>query len=191
MYAKDTILVLKEQRPPDEETGEPFPYNKIRVIGESPVSRANDEGWEGSDADVVLAEAVSNFGAVLDEPYGKLKVLYDVESIPEPVEVAAQPVVRVIDSQSAEAGQTPEEVFAAEAPGQPPEPGQKRARTGVSPLGEVRSPAADGPLGTVPVAPPAPPLVPDAPPTPEPAPAGPPAPPSEPPEAPPAAPESE
>lgn len=195
MYAQGTILRLKDQREPDPETGEPFPYNEVEVIGVSPVSHDHKGEWADADADGVILKALSNFGGTLDEPYGKCKTLYEVTSVPEPVEIDAKQVVRVVDAQSAQAGETPEEVFAAKAPGTPPEPGQKRGRGGVSPLGEVRGNVGVSPLDRAEVAtPPAPPLLPDTPvrpetpapqPDPEPAPAGPPSPPEEPPAAPP------
>lgn len=169
MYAKDTILKLREQRAPDEETGEEFPYNRVKVIGQSPVSHAGkeDNPWEGPDADGVLLEGLTNFGATLDEPFGKCKTLYEVESVPEVTVPVAQPI-RVIDAQTAEAGATPEEVFAQEAPGTPPEEGQRRGRSGVSPLGEVENPARVSPLDAPPKrqevpTPPAPPAEPDVP----------------------------
>lgn len=148
MYARDTILTLKEQRPNDPETDEAFAYNRVKVIGESPVSHSHKGNYEGADAAGVIITPLANFGGTLDEPFGKLTALYDVESIPEPDEVDAETKIRVIDGTSAQAGPTPEERFRAEAPGAPPEPGQKRART--SPLGETRNEAADGPLGEVP-----------------------------------------
>lgn len=144
MYAVDTILSLKEQRPSDDETGEEFPYNRVRVVGESPVSHAHKGDWKGGDALGVILVPLSNFGSTLDYPFGRLKQLYDVESIPER-EVEAQTKVRVIDSSTAEAGPTPEERFAKEAPGKPPEEGQKRART--NPLGEPGGPEGQDPLG--------------------------------------------
>jgi hypothetical protein len=148
MYATDTILTLKEQRPNDPETDEPFPYNQVRVVGESPINHVHGD-WSGTDAAGVIVQPVTNFGATLDEPFGKLRALYDVESIPEPPEIT-QTSVRVIDSRSAQAGPTPEEVFEAKAPGAPPEEGQTRARTPrPSPLGQVKDEAAAGPLGDV------------------------------------------
>lgn len=148
MYAADTILALKVPRDPDPETDEPFAYNKVRVVGESPVSHANKGNWSGGDAVGVIVVPLSNFGGTLDEPFGKLVTLYDVESVPEKVVNEAAPKVRVINSSTAEAGPTPEDVFKKEAPGKAPEPGQKRGRT--SPLGEPGGPADfDGPLGPV------------------------------------------
>jgi hypothetical protein len=148
MYARDTILTLKQQRDPDPETGEAFAYNRVRVIGESPVSHSHKGNYEGADAAGVIVTPIANFGGTIDEPFGKLTTLYDVESIPEPEEIDPDTKIRVIDGTSAQAGPTPEERFRTEAPGTPPEAGQKRGRT--SPLGETKNPAADGPLGEVP-----------------------------------------
>lgn len=147
MYADNTILVLKTQRDPDPETDEPFAYNRVKVIGRSPISHAHKGKWSGAEAEGVILSPLSNFGGTLDEPFGKCVQLYDVESIPERSINVAQPI-RVIDAQSGEAGPTPEEIFAREAPGVAPDPGQVRGRT--SPLGEPGGPVtADGPLGNV------------------------------------------
>lgn len=147
MYVKDTILALKEPRDPDPETGEKFPYNRVRVVGQSPISHEIQGDWRGVDAEGVILEGLTNFGATLDEPFGKCVKLYTVESIPEAIEVAA-PTIKVIEP--GQAGPTPEEVFAEQAPGTPPEPGQKRGRSPrPSPLGEERNEVADGPLGRV------------------------------------------
>lgn len=147
MYANETILALKDPRPEDPETGEPFAYNRVRVVGQSPVSHSHKGKWEGHDATGVILVPLSNFGGTLDEPFGKCTQLYTVESIPEKVINAPQPI-RVIDAQSGEAGPTPEEIFSKDAPGVKPEATQTRART--SPLGAPGGPANfNGPLGTV------------------------------------------
>jgi hypothetical protein len=147
MYEPGTILKLKDQRPADDETGEPFPYNVVKVVGPSPIGHADKGKWTGTDADGVIIVPLTNFGSTLDEPFGKLRTLYDVESVPE-VEIEVSAPIRVINSATAQAGPTPEEVFAAEAPGVAPEEGQIRGRT--SPLGPPGGPAeADGPLGDV------------------------------------------
>jgi hypothetical protein len=152
MYEPDTILTLKEQREPDEETGEEFPYNCVKVIGPSPINHgvANAE-WSGANGAGVIITPLSNFGSTLDEPYGKLVALYDVTEIPVR-EADLTPKIRVINSTSQSAGPTPEEVFSVEAPGVPPEEGQRRGRTTVSPLEDPRPKANDGPLGPVPAA---------------------------------------
>lgn len=145
MYEPGTILTLKKPHDPDPETGEAFPYNRVRVINQSPVSHADKGDWQGVDAAGVLLEGLTNFGSTLDYPFGHLTEIYDVESIPEVVQ-DLNPKVRIINATSAQAGPTPEEVFAVEAPGAAPEEGQTRARS--HPLGEVTGPAdAIGPLG--------------------------------------------
>lgn len=140
MYAKDTILTLKKKRKPDPETKEEFPYNVVRVIGESPVSHAHKGDWTGPDAAGVIIVPLTNFGATLDEPFGKLRDIYEVTEIPETV--IQEQKIRVIDSSTSQAGPTPEEVFAKDAPGVAPEPGQTRGRT--SPLGDPGGPATGG-----------------------------------------------
>jgi hypothetical protein len=161
LYKTGTILVLKEQRGPEQkvdpisgapkmkvrrnhktgevvETDKPdmqdFPYNRVMVCGQSPVRRGG-EGWEGSDAVEVIIQPLSDFGGNLAEPFGKLKTIYDVESIPTD-EVPREQVVKIIDRNSNEAGPTPEEVFADAAPGVPPAEGLKRGRT--SPFDDVK-----------------------------------------------------
>lgn len=147
MYEPNTILTLNEQRDADPETNEPFAYNRVRVVGQSPVSHADRGDWNGADAAGVIIVPLSNLGGTLDEPFGKLREMYSVESVPEIV--IEQPNVRVINAQTAQAGPTPEEIFAEQAPGVAPEEGQTRART--SPLGEPGGPAeVEGPLGAAP-----------------------------------------
>lgn len=166
MYEPESILVLKEQRtvgtppvgapadpdyvPPSEDYV-PFPYDRVRVVGQSPISHANQgEDWNATDAQGVVVTPITSFGATLDEPYGKLRKMYDVESVPLHEAPAALPV-RVINSTSGSAGPTPEEQFAEEAPGVVPEPGQRRGRTlPESPLdGPSAEPEPTSPLGNV------------------------------------------
>lgn len=161
MYEPNTILTLKEQRPDQEvparvdpDSGRkrpkyklPFPYNRVRVVGESPVDHGmRGGGWEGVGARGVIIEPLSGHGSNLDEPYAKLQKLYDVESIPTN-EVIIEPV-KIIRPTSGSAGPTPEEVFAETSPGTPPEPGQIRGRTDPNPLGDVPADEASAsPLG--------------------------------------------
>ena len=148
MYTPGTILELKQQREPDEETGEDFPYNRVTVIGASPVDHGGARGgdWSGSEAVGVILQPITNFGANLDEPLGKVQALYDVVEVPETV--IEQPKIRVINATTAEAGDTPEQVFAREAPGEPdPEGGRKRTPLVVdSPLEDPRKPPSASPL---------------------------------------------
>ena len=148
MYQEGTILTLKEQRPPtvvdgpevdvpvvDEEgnpTGEvrreksqveqPFPYNRVKVVGVSFITYNRTRGSEdptkeeyvGQDAVGVIITPESGFAATLDEPYGKLRRLYDIEQLPEII--IEQPKVVVRRGPSALAGPTPEETFRGSAP---------------------------------------------------------------------------
>lgn len=145
MYARDTVLTLKEQREPDPETDEVFAYNVVRVVGESPVQHTSRGDYMGEDAKGVIIVPIANFGGTLDEPFGKLRQLYDVTEVPDTMIQPPSPI-RVIDSSTAQAGPTPEEVFKDKAPGVPPEPGQIRGRTLRSPLDDPGPESAKGPL---------------------------------------------
>lgn len=160
MYEPGTILELKEPRPDEEiparkdpDTGRtrpkqklPFPYNRVRVLGQSPVDHSGGAAgtWSGAAARGVLIEPLSGFSANLDEPLGKLQKIYKVVETPKrEVEVAP---IRVIPAHTDAAGPTPEEVFQVKSPGVPPKPGQIRGRT--SPLGDVEDDdRARSPLG--------------------------------------------
>jgi hypothetical protein len=101
VYKPDTILALKEPRTEYDEdgavVGEAFPYDRVRVIGQSPVNHATiATEWTGANGQGVIVEPLTEFGANLDEPFGRLQELYVVESLPEP-------------------GPSPEQVFADEA----------------------------------------------------------------------------
>lgn len=145
MYERDTILALKNQQPDDDETGEPFPYNEVRVVGPSPINHALTGDWTGPNAVGVIIQPVANYAGNLDEPFGKLVELYDVKTLPEPLVPNVPVVVRSYDSATAAAGKTPEEVFAQEAPGAAPEEGQTRARTAPT-LPDVVAPGSASPL---------------------------------------------
>lgn len=116
MYQPETILRLKQQRDPIEgPDGEEleFPYNRVIVIGASPVNHAGiQDEWVGGSADGIVIQPLSSFGANLDEPFGRLTELYEVESLPEEYPVNAQPVVKIVKPE--QAGPSPEEVFAQE-----------------------------------------------------------------------------
>lgn len=157
MYAPGTILELKKKRAAAERKdrndevitdaeGVPvkfeFPYNRVQVIGESPIDHSMmSSAWEGAGARGVIITPLTDFGATLDEPFDKLKQLYNVVSIPT-VEVDPQPKIRIIESNSGQAGPTPEEVFAEKAPGKKGPQSGRRTRT--SPLGDVKTETSDG-----------------------------------------------
>lgn len=152
MYAPNTVLELKEPKSMD---GKPFPYDEVRVVGPSPIQHPVIAGaqWSGGDAQGVIITPLTDFAGNLDEPFGKLQALYNVKSVPE--RNATPQKVVVIDATSAEAGDTPEQVFAREAPGDEASVDGKRVRspgiTGAnSPLEDPRARAADGPLGAAP-----------------------------------------
>lgn len=131
MYEPGTTLVRKD---PKDEDHPAYPYNRVRVIGASPVSHSGStEQWEGAGAAGVLIEPLTSFGGNLDEPFGKLQAIYDVESIPD--NTVEAPTIRQYDATTSAAGPTPEEVFAAEAPGRPRRKGADRFR---SPLEDPR-----------------------------------------------------
>lgn len=117
MYKPDTILTLKNPRTEyDDEgelVGEVFPYDRVRVIGQSPVNHATiATEWTGSNGQGVIVEPLTGFGANLDEPFGRLQELYSVESLPEPAVFRGDQVeVRT----PADLGPSPEQVFSDEA----------------------------------------------------------------------------
>jgi hypothetical protein len=154
MYAPETILALKESKSkgtPGEDDYEPFAYDEVRVVGSSPVNHAlRSAEWTGSNGQGVIITPLTSFGSTLDEPYGKLVKLYDVKELPEERVVYRETPVRVINSASAEAGRTPEEVFAEEAPASEASQNGRRVRTPIteSPLPQVEGEETGGsPLG--------------------------------------------
>lgn len=132
MYKPETILTLKNQKDPDPETGEEFPYNRVKVVGPSPVGGGPGTKWEGADAHGVIITPLSAFGSVLDEPFGKLRSLYEVTELPPPDEIVRE--VRIPVLQPEDLGPTPEQFFAEHAPGDPDAP--RRPSHAISPLEE-------------------------------------------------------
>ena len=133
-----------EDYQPASEDFKPFPYDRVRVIGQSPINHGSvGAGWEGTEAQGVIVTPLEGFGSTLDEPYGKLRELYEVESLPSN-EVVLEVPVRVVNSTSGSAGATPEEVFKEKAsvPDQP----HRRRRVKESPLGETVKPADPSPI---------------------------------------------
>ena len=95
----------------------PFPYNRVRVVGTSFITYTRPPGsddltkesYEGQDAIGIIITPETSFAATLDEPYGKLRRLYDIEALPE--HIIEQPKVVVRRGPSAIAGPSPEDVF--------------------------------------------------------------------------------
>lgn len=120
MYAPDTILVRKEPFPEPDPKGktdearaghEMAPFNRIRVIGPSPVQMSGALAeWQGGQSAGVLVQPHMAFGPTVDRPLGELQRDYDVEFVPERSLELSQKI-RVIDAHSGEAGPSPEDVF--------------------------------------------------------------------------------
>ena len=132
MYREGTILELKEPRSTESD---PFPYDQVEVIGISPVTHAGGASdWDGVNAQGVIVRPLTEFGATIDEPYGKLRALYSI--IEEPGEDEDGKVVAAVSVVNALRGDSPEDVFAAIAAETPPVPAPK---TKPSPLADVAS----------------------------------------------------
>ena len=172
MYEEGTILVLKEQREPTiteievtvlgkngkpttktevQQVEEEFPYNRVKVIGPSFIRHiknlgmdAKKEPYTGQDAQgVIITPAGGAFGATIDEPYGKLRRMYDIAELPENTFEA--PKVTVHRGPSAVSGPTPEEVFGGTEPVDAP---RTAANPVHSPLPDPRPDTPDvSPLG--------------------------------------------
>lgn len=142
MYASDSILTLKEPRSTDEK---PFAYDRVKVIGPSPVAHREDPRYTGSDAKGVIIQPLTEFAGNLDEPFGKLRTLYNVEFVPEYEEEVTTTIKRY-DATTRAAGPTPEDIFAEKAAGKPAEP---KAPVTASPLKDPNPKPQDGPLGDV------------------------------------------
>lgn len=141
MYQAGTILELKEPHEDEE-----FPYNRVEVVGPSPVDHGHavGGGWEGANGQGVIIVPLTAFGATLDEPLGKLMALYNVAEVPSN-EIVQQTIKRY-DAHSSAAGPTPEEVFKESEKDTPLSPRQKR-QAAQSPLEDPRPRASEsGPL---------------------------------------------
>ena len=149
MYAPGTKLKLVKPRSKPkkgDQEAEIFPYDEIRVVGVSPVSHAHKGEWEGPDAVGVIIEPLTDFAGNLDEPFGKLRSLYQVT---EEVPFEAPTATRVFTEEVAVPhNKSPEEQFAEAIP-----PGTQKSPTRVrtphgddSPLGNVKPPGKQSPL---------------------------------------------
>lgn len=143
MYQNDTVLTLKAPRwrpvedgePGDWQTedyekfkkdpkvtGEEFEYNRVRVIGVSPVVHSGRDGgqWVGASGQGVIIEPLAGFASNVDYPLGFIQSKYDIESVPELADprdtVYGLPREYTRVDLSRSQSPTPEEVFAKEAP---------------------------------------------------------------------------
>lgn len=139
MYERGTILKLRNPRP-DVEVGEgeekhthPFPYNRVRVLGQSPINHSTlDSEWVGQQGQGVIIEPLSSFASNIDEPFGKVQDLYEVESIPEPAVIESKVIVQTPES----LGPSPEDRLAQEQKEAGLKKSPTRVPTPVSPLDE-------------------------------------------------------
>lgn len=116
MYKPDTILVLKEPLEDDPETGQPYAFNRVRVVGPSPIEyRGHTADWGGRSGAGVIIQPYPDFGPTDDRPFEELTQYYNIESEPEE-EFEMTAFGRPAKVKLAKPpGVSPEEAFAAEA----------------------------------------------------------------------------
>lgn len=121
MYEPGTILSLKDPQSTEEET---YPYDRVLVVGQSPVHHATASGsaFAGADAQGYIIRPLEGFAGTVDKPVGLLNEIYDIEAYPtdpttgEPLRPENNP--RNLP--------TPEQVLAAEAKKNPTPPAKPR-----------------------------------------------------------------
>lgn len=101
MHPPGTILALRAPIGTDEK---PYPYDRVVVIGTSPVQHLTEAKWKGQDATSIVIQPVDSFGGNVDKPLGEINELYEVESYPETNQVATPvtPESQKINPQSPE-----------------------------------------------------------------------------------------
>ena len=105
MFQPETVLIKRE---PFEEDHASAPYNRVKVIGQSPINHGTIQTeWVGAQAQGVIIQPIDGFGSTLDEPYGKLVDLYEIESVPENV-LPAEQVIQYIPQ---DGSPSPEDIF--------------------------------------------------------------------------------
>lgn len=107
MYERGTILELKERRSTKDNL---FPYDEVEVVGASPVTKQISSEWNGSNGQGVIITPLTEFAATIEEPFGKLQVIYKVKALPDEREELTQ--ARVRDIPERQLGDSPEETFA-------------------------------------------------------------------------------
>lgn len=113
-YVPGTILTRKQPiDPPDSEDSIDLSvYNRIEIIGRSPVQRGiRPAEWTGQAGDEYSIKPFEAFGEVIDTPQGALEKDYDVVTIPE------RPTIQRETLTVLEPGPSPEQQFAAEQSG--------------------------------------------------------------------------
>ena len=81
MYEPGTVLRLRE---PEGTEDAPAAYDRVEVVGQSPVHHATDSksAWAGPDAVGFIVRPLGEFAPTVDMPLGQLNALYEVESYP-------------------------------------------------------------------------------------------------------------
>ena len=135
MYQPETTL--KKIEPfADDHPG--APYNHVKVIGQSPINHGTIQTeWIGAQGQGVIVQPLDGFGATLDEPYGKLQSLYEIDTVPDNV-LPAEPVIKHIPQ---EGSPSPEDRFRAEA--SEPELEVKEPKAPASPLDDEQPSAEE------------------------------------------------
>lgn len=109
MYQPGTILELRE---PQSTEDQPFAYDRVKVLGVSPVSHAATVPgqWQGVEAQHVLIQPVDVFDANIEKPLGFLQEQYVITEVPDS-NLAAQRGGVTVEQR----GPSPEEVFKTNA----------------------------------------------------------------------------
>jgi len=81
MFEPGTILALREPQSTDDEI---YPYDRVLVVGQSPVHHVSDSGgaFAGADAMGFIVRPLAEFAPTVDKPMGLLNELYEVEAYP-------------------------------------------------------------------------------------------------------------
>lgn len=106
MYQPGTVLELREKQSTEDTS---YPYDRIKVLGVSPVSHAQTVPgqWQGIEATGVLIQpAGDGFGPNVDRPLGYLQENYEIVEIPDINSLAAAGGVTQVQP-----GPSPEDVF--------------------------------------------------------------------------------
>lgn len=81
MFEPGTVLRLREPEGTDDK---PAAYDRVQVVGQSPVQHAtaSETAWAGPDAVGFILRPLGEFAPTVDKPLGQLNELYEIESYP-------------------------------------------------------------------------------------------------------------
>lgn len=81
MFEPGTILALREPQSTEDET---YPYDRVLVVGQSPVHHATASGspFAGADATGFIIRPLEEFAPTVDKPLGLINELYEIEAYP-------------------------------------------------------------------------------------------------------------